>query len=512
MKHSFFLVIPKQQNNPQRLKEFEVKTLEQWIAELPTANPLLASRLVYDYIQEFNALKMPAQLRLDTLELLRPSFLAIEDYLRSKLTESDFPKEESDKKTLRLLASLEKQFTLSYWIALKEVTRNVVGWFQGKSAALAIQRSIIGLSDIMISYSIMGMQIPDWIWMDLHSLYKLSVKIKKNTAQVPLNDSNRISKTCSPEECYLQIILFSLADSTGLMQREIKLLLDFIETNCSLVSLKNEPVSKQPLQCIILTDEDKAPYFQAETEGKSDSAKLYLDFSKLYKAFEQNSFLVSEADARFSTMHALTHAAEKLSAELLDYLKQRWSGVPLLSAELFNDRLDRYLAIGFTSTYKLQKPDAEHEHQPEFLVHSVSNRLLSNTFKQTGILSVGSLVSFRKTDTPEQNRTLGVIDKLVVEKEAGKINFGVQLLTRFSISVNYLSLNATKELPKNALFYTSKEKEGKSYIIVDTFLMKEGDVVRLFIDHEDFPILLNNKKNIALGYWLFECHKIAEKR
>ncbi|TAL51379.1 MAG: hypothetical protein EPN89_03650 [Methylovulum sp.] len=514
MKHSFFLVIPKQQPNSQRLKEFEAKILEQWITELPTANPLLATRLFYDYMNDFNAIKMPAQLRLDALELLRPSFLVIEEFLRARLLRSGFPKEESDKKTLALLTSLEKQFTLSYWITLKELTGHEISWFQGKNAALSCQRCIKGLSGIVTSYFMMGMPVPDWIWMDLHSLYKLSVKIKKNITQVAVNDSNRSNKTSSPEECYLQIILLSLADSAGLMQKEIRLVYDFIETVRSLVSLKKEAVFGQAVQCLIFTDEDKPPHFQLEAEVDTDSAKLYLDFTRLYQAIEQKKNRVSEAEARFSTMHASQNPAEKLSLELLDYLKQRWSGIPLQSAPLFSDRLDRYLAIGLTSTYKLQKAIATSlEDHPEFLVQSVSSRLLSCVFKKPGILSVGSLVSFRRIDMPEHKRFLGIVDMLVVEKEEGRITFGVQLLTHQAVAVTYLPLNATtKDLPKQALFYKTIEQDGDSYIITDTFILKEDDVVRLFINQEDFPIVLKNKKNIGLGYWQFECMKVAEKR
>jgi hypothetical protein len=70
VKNSFFLVIPAQQNNPQRLKEFEVKALQQWVAELPTANPGLAARLLHDFLIDFNTIKMIVPLRLDALELL----------------------------------------------------------------------------------------------------------------------------------------------------------------------------------------------------------------------------------------------------------------------------------------------------------------------------------------------------------------------------------------------------------------------------------------------------------
>ena len=196
MKNSFFLITPTQQNNPQRLKEFKDKALQQWISELPTANPGLATQLLHDFLRDFNAIEMTTQLRLDALEMLSPSVHTLEDYLRSRLIKAGFPKEDNDKKILNVLVEIEKEFTIGYWMVLKELTKRDVGWFQGKNTALAIQRSIKRLSSIVVSHFIMGMPIPDWVWIDLHSLYNLSVTIKNSTTKVSndINSSNKASQ------------------------------------------------------------------------------------------------------------------------------------------------------------------------------------------------------------------------------------------------------------------------------------------------------------------------------
>ncbi|MDD1609857.1 MAG: hypothetical protein LUO95_04425, partial [Methylococcaceae bacterium] len=70
----------------------EENALTSWITELPTANVGLATRLMHDFIVESNTIEMPSQLRLNALELLRPSMLVLEDYLRSRLMREGFPK------------------------------------------------------------------------------------------------------------------------------------------------------------------------------------------------------------------------------------------------------------------------------------------------------------------------------------------------------------------------------------------------------------------------------------
>lgn len=513
MKNSFFLVIPTQQKNPQRLKEFETKALQHWIAELPTANPGLATRLLHDFLIDFNSIEMAIQLRLDALELLSSSVHVIEDYLRSRLIQAGFPKEDNDKKILAVLISIEKEFTIGYWMVLKELTKRDVGWFQGKNAALAIQRGIKGLGSIIVSHFIMGMPIPDWVWIDLHSLYSLSVKIKSSTTKVA-NDISQSTKASSPEDCYRQILLLSLADPTGLMQKELLLVYSFIETIGSLVSLKKEPVNGQQIQCIVLTDEDKAPHCQVEASAKNDSTMLYLDFTKLFKAFRQKEKLINAAEARFSSMHALKNDIGKPAAELLDYLEQRWLGIDLQGVPFFSDRSDRYIAVGLEAAHELQNAlGTDGEKDLEVLVQSASDRLLSGVFTKTGVLSVGSLVSFRKTDSPEYKRSLGIVNKVIVDKQSGRINFGMQLLAHQSIAVTYVqSDEAGKDVPQKGLFYSAKELEyEKNYVITDSFMLKDGDVIRMYMNNEDFPVVLSNRKNVGLGYWQFECRRVAEK-
>jgi hypothetical protein len=267
-----------------------------------------------------------------------------------------------------------------------------------------------------------------------------------------------------------------------------------------------------------LTDEDQAPYFQSD-ENVSDSSKLYFDFTKLYHVLGQKEKLNCTHEGRFSSNYVFLKNNEKPSIELLDYLYQRWSGIDLQGSPLFSDRLDRYMTVGLVSTFDLQNSllpqsmmHTNPEKDQEFLVQSESDRLLSCVFKKTGVLSVGSMVSFRKSDKLENNRLIGIVDKLEVTKQNNKINFGIHLLTTQSLSVTYLQLNATKDdLPQKALFYTSIKADGGNCIATDNFILKDDDIIRLFINNEKFPIALKNKKNIGLGYWQFTCSRISDK-
>ena len=510
MKNSFFLVIPEQNKNPDLLKSFEEIALQQWIMELPTANPGLATRLLYDLLKEFTRQDMDVQKRLDALEMLRPSYLIIEEYLRSRLIKIGFPKGEDEKKIHNVLISIEKEFTIGYWIVARELTKRNTSWFKGKNIALAIQRVMVGLSSIITTNYIMSLVAPDWVWIDLHSLYKLGVKLNKETNKVV--DENSLNNSSSIQDCYKQIFLLSLSDPTGLMQKEIQLVYQFTEKISSLLQFSITPFVGEAL-CVALIDEDQAPFWNTQEKLNSDSALLYLGFEKLNKTFAEKEKFINSSEARFSSVHILKNNVDKLPAELIDYLISRWSGESLAGAPFFSDRLDRYISVGLNSTYDLQSTfQSKTESETEYLTQSSSDRSLCCHFDKLGALSIGSMVSFRKTNLPEHKRSLGIVNKINMSKSDDKVIFELQALTLQSHAVNYLTMDDDPETdPKNALIYGVKTDTGeKSFLIIESFMFKDDDVIRLLMNEDNFPIILRNKKNVGLGYWQFECRQLIE--
>jgi hypothetical protein len=513
VKNSFFLVIPAQQQNPELLASYEKAVVNQWVLELPTANPSLATRLFYDFIEGINTVEMPPQQRLDVLEILRPHFLIIEDYLRSRLIRSGFPKGENEQKILDLVISIEKHFTIGYWMVVRELTRRDVGWFQGKNTALAIQRTIKGLSGIVVTCYMMFLPVPDWVWIDLHSLYKLSVSAKKDTTKV-VDETNLLSKASTPEDGYKQILMLSLADPSGLMQKEIGQAYDFIGKIVHNVQIETQQVSGQDVQCIILMDEDTRPYFDV-TGNQADTAMMYLNLLKLYKVLQQKDKFSSKDEARFSSMHLLRNASEKLPVDLFDYIQQCWKGVELKGASIFSDRLGRYIAIGLNATHSLQYSlEARPDSKLEILADSFSERELACGFEKEGVLSIGSMVSFRRASEQESKRFLGIVKKITMPKQDGHIVFELAALTPQSYAVNYQNMDVESESEQHkALIYGVKTETGeKSFIIMESFMHKDGDLIRVFMNDNDFPVIMGNRKNIGLGYWQFECRQVEERQ
>lgn len=519
MKNSFFLVIPEQKKDPQFKLALSEASLKQWVSELPTANPGLTTRLYQEILENIISFDMPSVDRLNALELIKPDFLIIEDYLRSRLIKYGFPKGENERKIFSVLVELERNLTIGYWIVVRGLTHRNVGWLQGKYTALALQRTMEGLNSIIISYYMMSLSIPDWIWIDLHSLYRLSVKLGKESTKIA--EHGNVFGKHSVEDRYKQILLLCLAYPSGLMQTEFLQVYQFTAKICDFVHIEPKPIAGQSMQCSILTDEDLGPVFSAsgaEFHGKyADSARIYLNLSKLEKIAKQAEKYCCRDEARFSSLEnrMIDDPNQKLSPELFDYLMERWSGREPQGTAFFTDRLDRYLSIGLDATHELQDMSLPRvAHGLEILAETDSERALTCTFSKEGVLSIGSLVSFRKTDALRHQRSLGVVCKIRLPKQENKLIIEITVIAAQSFSVSYLHKDAAQNAErKKALLYGVKNPNGeRSFIIMDSFMIKDGDILTMFMGQESFPIILMGRKNIGLGYWQFECRRILEKQ
>ena len=152
--------------------------------------------------------------------------------------------------------------------------------------------------------------------------------------------------------------------------------------------------------------------------------------------------------------------------------------------------------------------------ETEYIANSASETALACDFDKPGVLSIGSLISFRKATQPEHKRMLGVVNKISIFKGSGKLQFGIILLTAQPHVVMFSELRKTNDIVKQkALIYNIKMpgEEEKSFLIVDLSVLKDADVVRLYLNDQDFPILLRMRKNIGLGYWQFDCRRVDEQ-
>ena len=113
--------------------------------------------------------------------------------------------------------------------------------------------------------------------------------------------------------------------------------------------------------------------------------------------------------------------------------KKKKHGMPC-----FPDRLDRYFAIGLETSYEILKTATNAlPIESEYLAESSSDRALSCRFKKEGLISIGSLVSFRKINAPHNERALGVVSKIIMPKQKNKsLDFELQVIAEHIYNAN----------------------------------------------------------------------------
>lgn len=516
MKSSFFLVIPNQYQNQERLKSFKESSLDQWLEALPSANYGLSVQLVYDLLVEFNKIEMDACFRLDALEVLRPSFLGIQEYLRSRLTASGFPKSEDHKKIFKVLISVQREFAISYWIAAKERTKKNIGWLKGKEITLAVQRVMRCLSEIIVSCYLLKVPVPGWVWIDVHSLFRLSETISKSTVKVS-DQSCVFNKTTSIEDTYKQILLLSLAQPNGLRQKEVIQTYRFCEHFASILLINKEVVPGQRCQNIIITDGDRAP-FQVNSAAYTaiDSAIIFLKFTKVALQLDKKKTVAKHLTARFSAINLDINVIDKLPLELIEYIELNWAGFTLNKTTPFSDRLDRNFAIGLAPTYELMTTlalDLNADTEMEYFAETSSDKSLILKSKVDDVLSVGSLISLRKPNEPHKKRAIGVISSISLASLESNADFEVKLLgEKIRAATISFTPDGKASEDTSVLFYiTQNGQDKRSYLITESFMLKNDDIVKLCIDDREFPVVLRKRNTIGLGYWQFECRRIKQQ-
>ncbi|MCK5924821.1 MAG: hypothetical protein KAG10_02905, partial [Methylococcales bacterium] len=310
-------------------------------------------------------------------------------------------------------------------------------------------------------------------------------------------------------QSYLQILLLSLLDTGTLTQNELQQIYEALNKLSLFPCLEEQLIITQALQCYVHIDEDVPPTFE-EKEDETEFKQLYFNFTRLHKEIKT---LKKTAVIKNDRFNIIMNA--KLSRQLLSYLDQCWLGKLTDESPCFIDRLDRFFTIGLENTYDLLCSNAQVQHKPlEYLGESCSPKGLSYLFDEKELISIGSLVSFRKIDTQQNQRFLGIVSKIMVDKhQSCYIEFNVSLISSEIHAASFSFRDEDGEnLAQKALFYQQKQENqvDKSFLIINSHVLKEQDMIELQLVSDCLWIELLNKKNIGLGYWQFECKEFED--
>lgn len=494
MKNSFFLIVPIQKKNPAEEKSFDKQKLQEWISKTLSANHKLSLKLLTDLLKKMNQVKLEPKDRLASLELLRTSYFEIEKSILKTASSNIFPKSKEDKAEHAALIELEKELTIGYWSIAREITKRAVGWNMKKTLSLSINRTMLGLSNITLNYFIIHEATPSWVWMDLHSLYRLA----KSTSTLSIKHDN-----ASIDDIYIKISILGLIDNDTLTPTEIQKIYHIIGHMTPYIDIISRKIEGQSNTAIILPEEDENPFWTKSRSKKIDTAIQYIDLRNIGDFFKNSNQYTNNHD-RFNSNNE--NDSSLISGELMSYVHMMLLGEQPKLKEIFADRLNRYFSIGLVSAFEFRTDFTNKIHTTlEYHADSSSVVSLISKMDKSDTLSIGSLISFRREDEAPHDRSLGIINK-ICKSPTGKVEFEVKTLTEKFDPAELQTCDYDSEGESHKAIVYGQQHNGKKseLLIIEAFIMRDCTTFSLIKNKKEYIVTLKNPKNIGIGCWSYE--------
>lgn len=472
--------------------------------------------MFHDRIVAINGAELETGVLLQALEELYPIYCASRDFLLSRLIGKSVPLTSDEQKIAQLAETITKDFMLGYGVILREVSKPTVQWRIARSLPRVICRLMRGLSGILLLRYLLRIPEPEWLWLDFHGLYRLAEEKEKQRARV---NEDKEGKTVTIETIYKQTVLLHLAEPRGLGHREILDVYENLEGwSESLSVLVKNPAAK-PSGAILYMDEDRAPllYNDHAPEEESDAGVYHMPLDHLLRNLSDWLVRTDASIGRFDLVNPDGNRLVLGPAALLEYLRDRWSAVKPAKHDLFEDRKPRIMSIGLKATHQQLNPPTNPEEKimGDWLVTVNEDQSLRCEFDQPAQIYSGTLVSLKLVDLENARRVLGVIDKIWMKRLDGAVYFEVTVLAPQVLAAGIQPVKGKKEMQiyqRVLLFFSETAAGRKANLVLESRKLKNGQIVQLLTSDETMKVLLENRKNVAPGYWQFECVPLADEK
>ncbi len=238
LKMALNLNIPALKDKPILIAETRPQKINLSLASLQTQNPLDIASHLHSELEILNRQKVSPSTRVQALNTYRPILIQTAQALAEDYSNAALPLHDHDKVKLAVAAaeSLWLELGYGYKLALVDLQNQLIKLGTDKSSAHAIQRAMHAVAEHALVYYQTYVSPPDHIWSDLHQLYFCAVQL--DIQNVSIQNANmaadRIdigSSAClvtSIENIYKHALLMSLADPQHLMQKDIRLIAEYL--------------------------------------------------------------------------------------------------------------------------------------------------------------------------------------------------------------------------------------------------------------------------------------------
>ena len=211
------------QDHSRRAKPYlRVKTLRQWLIDLPTANNHKATRLLIEHVHTINQSRYPVHERIQLLDTMRPTARQLLLTLKLQTKKAIIPLSRRAREAYKLSQDMLAVMAEGYKIVLNDLIElNSHKEHDELLLREAIYLVIQYLSRQLVEAYLVYSPAPTGIWHDLHQLYSYSEDQELNA--LPLDDPYPDFSLPMPytiDLAYKRVLLLALAEPYHMMQAE----------------------------------------------------------------------------------------------------------------------------------------------------------------------------------------------------------------------------------------------------------------------------------------------------
>ena len=207
--------------------------VEQWLASLPLLNLAQGGRQLHSTLTAYNRMEIDPAVRLQLLELYRAPVRHVVSELQKQYVGMLLPLPEKNKKAAEQNREFQLELAYGYkYVVLAHARQS------GSRAeiALALQRAIRHLTEVLLTSSLSYSPHPQNLWHEIHSLYAYAEQLGAvdTTVNDPLNSAHGHSTVA---DAYKHALLLDLSDPYHLPSRMIVKINQYLDSYASLATL-----------------------------------------------------------------------------------------------------------------------------------------------------------------------------------------------------------------------------------------------------------------------------------
>ena len=297
--------------------ETNPKKARAWIESLPLTKTAASARIVADHIRALNRAKLPAEERVELLEIYRPVIAVLLDELDAVYAYSVLPMPQKQLDAFTQAQDLLTECAHSYKLLLLEKTGKLIMFNLKKHLPLPLYRAMSYLSGLMLQSYKTYHPLPPSVWQDFHALYQCAIEHNLDGEIIDADSKQSIG------ELYIVSLLISLADPYRLMHKEVERVVQILSQNRGLTAIRDNADGLDPQRLFVVAlDSDQAPKVLVKGTRPTGQVLRLVDPTPLVGRLQERL-----KDAGNAATAAKSHATHDLN-DLMSRLIRLWGDPP----------------------------------------------------------------------------------------------------------------------------------------------------------------------------------------